>query len=118
MRPDEEALYRALGTAVRRLRLARGLTQDQLAERLELRRTSITNIELGDQGVTAYSLIRLARALGVSPGELLDAALAGTETDLDSLAAGVGHLPLQSWVRSIVAGSGVDASLTEQREPA
>jgi len=66
-------LDRELGS---RIRKARGsstprLTQDALAQRARLARTSITNIETGNQQPTLHALWRIADALGVSPCELL-----------------------------------------------
>lgn len=47
------------------------LTQNALARRAGLARTSITNIETGNQQPTLHALWRIADALGVSPCELL-----------------------------------------------
>ena len=58
----------------RRLRAARTrarLTQDTLAKRVGLSRTSITNIERGNQHVALHHLFELSRAVGVPPAELL-----------------------------------------------
>lgn len=102
MRTDEREFYARLGRLVKELRQARQLTQDQLAERLQLRRTSITNIELGTQGVSGYSLVRLAEALGADPGELLDTAATPSEAGVEVLLAhSVSDVPLKTWVRTI-----------------
>lgn len=53
-----------LGQRIRALRRARGLTQEQLAGLVGLERTSITNIESGNQQVTLSKLILIAEALG------------------------------------------------------
>jgi transcriptional regulator with XRE-family HTH domain len=58
----------------RRLRMARReaqLTQEALAKRVGLSRTSITNIEQGNQHVGLHLLYELAKAVGVRPVELL-----------------------------------------------
>ncbi len=70
---DLDWLDRELG---KRIRVARGrttpsLTQDALAQRAGLARTSITNIETGNQQPTLHALWRIADALGVSPCDLL-----------------------------------------------
>lgn len=60
-----------LGQRVRALRTAHGLTQDQLAERVGLSRTSITNVEAARQGdIGVMNLIALADALGTSIADL------------------------------------------------
>lgn len=103
---DERDFYARLGRVVRDLRQARQLTQDQLAERMQLRRTSITNIEQGTQGVSSYSLVRLAEALGADPGEMLDAAAGTSETELeDFLSYAISDQPLQAWVRTIASAA-------------
>jgi transcriptional regulator with XRE-family HTH domain len=66
-----EELYQAFGQQLRRFRLQSGLTQEQLARRVGLSRTSITNLENGVQHVSLHHLFDLARAVGVSAGELL-----------------------------------------------
>jgi len=99
---DEREFYRRLGGVVRELRRSRHLTQDQLAERLGLQRTSVTNMEQGAQGVSAYSLVRLAEALGADPGEILDAAAHLPDHAVEEfLTRSVSDEPLQAWVRTI-----------------
>jgi transcriptional regulator with XRE-family HTH domain len=66
-----EPIYLEVGQRLRRARLAAGLTQAQLADRAELSRTSITNIELGRQRFTLDGLVRLAAGVGVDPAQLL-----------------------------------------------
>jgi len=68
-----EDFYREFG---QRLRQARerpnvSLTQQDLAERVGLSRTSITNIEKGKQHTSLHMLFKLASALDVSPVDLL-----------------------------------------------
>jgi transcriptional regulator with XRE-family HTH domain len=66
-----EAMYAEFGKLIRRHRLRLNLTQDQLADRVGLSRTSITNIEKGRQKVLIHHLIQLAESLQVSPEALL-----------------------------------------------
>jgi transcriptional regulator with XRE-family HTH domain len=53
-----------LGTRIKHLRTARGMTQKELAGRVSLERTSITNIELGNQQVSVAKLQAIGQALG------------------------------------------------------
>ena len=62
----------AFGQKIRRLRKQRGESQDQLAERSELHRTYISDIERGYRNPSLSSIVQLAVALGVSPAALLD----------------------------------------------
>jgi transcriptional regulator with XRE-family HTH domain len=66
-----ERLYEQFGRRLRSLREDAGLTQDQVAERVSLKRTSITNIESGRQHIALHQLFLLAAAVGQSPAELL-----------------------------------------------
>jgi transcriptional regulator with XRE-family HTH domain len=59
------------GDQVRTLRKARGLSQEQLAERTGLHRTYIGGIERGERNVSLINIVRLANALEVSPSDLL-----------------------------------------------
>lgn len=64
-------LYEALGDRIKARRKAGDLSQAKLAERVELTRTSISNIESGRQHVPIDVLYRVARALNCRPHELL-----------------------------------------------
>jgi len=57
---------------VRRLRKALGLSQEELAEAAGVHRTYIGMIERGEKNVTIYNIERIAQALKVRPGTLLD----------------------------------------------
>lgn len=67
----EARFYRSLGSLVRKIREESGLTQDQLAQKIGLTRTSITNLEHGRQKIQVHVLYELANALGVEPADLL-----------------------------------------------
>ncbi|MDP3632508.1 helix-turn-helix domain-containing protein [Phenylobacterium sp.] len=63
--------WRAIvGRKVRRLRLARGLTQEQLAFEAQLDLTYVGGIERGRRNPSLLVLVRLAGSLGVAPVEL------------------------------------------------
>lgn len=68
-----ESLYGDFGRRVRDARRQAGLSQQTVADRVGLSRTSITNIERGRQHVALHMLFRLAAAVGKDPGELLPA---------------------------------------------
>jgi transcriptional regulator with XRE-family HTH domain len=57
---------------IRHLRRAAGLNQVELAERVGLSQGQISNIENGDRNLSLEWMRRIARALNVSPADLLD----------------------------------------------
>lgn len=59
------------GASVRKLRFRLGISQETLAERADLHRTYIADIERGARNVTLRSIDRLAKALEVSTPDLL-----------------------------------------------
>jgi transcriptional regulator with XRE-family HTH domain len=65
-----EALRR-LGEHVAELRRERGLTQEALAERMEVSRNHVADIELGARNTGVWSFLLLARALELPASELL-----------------------------------------------
>lgn len=59
------------GVNLRRVRRREGLSQEQLAVRASLHRTAIGLLENGQRVSRTDTLIQLAGAMGVPPGELL-----------------------------------------------
>jgi transcriptional regulator with XRE-family HTH domain len=62
---------RAVGERIRAARLHANLTQEAVALAAETDRSSVVRIERGQQSPTLDTLIRLARAIGVSLAELV-----------------------------------------------
>lgn len=62
----------AFGKVVRRLRIDAGLTQEQLGFEAELRRTYVSILELGQQQPSLTTIIKIAQALKITPGKLMD----------------------------------------------
>ncbi len=56
---------------VRRIRLAKSLTQEKLAELADLHPNYISSVERGQRNISICNIERIARALGVSMPELL-----------------------------------------------
>src|SRR5262245_59867222 len=102
-----DPLYRRFGKLVQlhRKRLA-GMTQDQLAVRVGLSRTSITNIEQGRQHVSLHQLYSIAEALQVSPEVLLPSnseAVIGTAQAAPNLPSGIDK-DITAWAQKVVTG--------------
>ena len=65
--------FQVLGENVRDLRLKNRLTQEGLSEKCDMHRTYIGAIERGDRNVSLRNIIRIAKALSVTPEYLLTA---------------------------------------------
>ena len=61
-----------IGHRIKLIRCAKGLSQEELARRVELPRTAITKIESGSQDVRFKELEKLSEALGISLGNLVE----------------------------------------------
>ncbi|HZU12269.1 MAG TPA: helix-turn-helix transcriptional regulator [Chloroflexota bacterium] len=59
------------GTRLRELRQERNISQEELAARAGLDRTYVSSCERGRRNIGLENLYRLAKALGVSPADLL-----------------------------------------------
>ncbi len=67
----EQALIR-LGDNVRAARKARGWTQERLAEETDLAVVQVSRIERGRREIRLSTLLRLVKALEISPNQLLE----------------------------------------------
>lgn len=96
-----EALYARFGRELRRVRRKKRITQQGLAQRVNLGRTSIVNIESGRQRVHLHTFLDLADALDVSPPDLLPE----EPESLPEIASQVETLPApeRDWVMRVVA---------------
>lgn len=68
---DIEAVHVALGARIRLIRETLGVTQEDLAKRLGLVRTSLVNIEAGRQRMLLNFVDDVARELHTSPKQLM-----------------------------------------------
>ena len=74
---DRPELLVAFGRAVRRLRTARGLSQERLAEDVGIHRTYIGDVERGLRNVGLLNVDRIAHALKTDLADLM------TETEAE-----------------------------------
>ena len=63
----------AFGVILRKYRLERELTLEQLGERVGVAHSFIHRLETGNKQPSLRMVLKLATALGVRPGELVDA---------------------------------------------
>jgi transcriptional regulator with XRE-family HTH domain len=68
-------INRRLGAIIRTKRQKLGLTQEQVAERAELHRNYVGDIERGLKEPTVGVFIRLCRAVKLQPTEVLNAVI-------------------------------------------
>jgi transcriptional regulator with XRE-family HTH domain len=59
------------GKNFKRIRIKKGMSQGAIARSLGVGRSFITNIENGKTNLTLATIIRLAKALGITPDKLL-----------------------------------------------
>ena len=59
-----------VGANIRRLRKAKGLTQEQLAHEAEIAMRYIAGVERGEENPSLRYLVKIADALGAEPAEL------------------------------------------------
>jgi len=69
-RLDQDQARRVLAHNVRRLRLDRGLSQDELATEADIRQALVSSIEAATANPTLNSILKIAAALGVEVADL------------------------------------------------
>ena len=70
--PQRSKISKILGEAIRTERIKAGLSQEQLAEKADLARNYIGNIERAEYKVTVETLARIAKALGLRLKDLFE----------------------------------------------
>lgn len=69
----------AFGQRLRDLRAQQGVSQDALARETDVHPTAIGRFERGAREPRLTTILRLARGLGVSPGELVNDLASGAQ---------------------------------------
>jgi len=69
---DPKRVSAAFGWRLRKLRHRRQLSQDALAQAADIHSTAIGRMERGAREPRLSTILRLAEALDIQPGELLD----------------------------------------------
>ena len=62
----------SIGNRVKTLRIYKGLSQDELARRIDFDRTYLSRVESGKQNVTVETLLKICEGLGVTIKEFFD----------------------------------------------
>lgn len=69
--PKQRRMLQTMGNQIRLARLRRNFTMQEMAERTQLSRSTITKIEAGDEGVAIGSYFRVLVALALDQDILL-----------------------------------------------
>lgn len=72
MKNEQQKKYKYLGLNIAYYRKERGLSQMQLAERIEISRTHMSRIETADCAVSLDVLFDICDALNVNPSKMFD----------------------------------------------
>ena len=84
---------REIGERIKKLRILKGLTQKALAELVMISSSSIARLERGQTMVSVFTIIELAKALGVSVSEILSDKSVFDETELANVIAKLKEYP-------------------------
>lgn len=79
--------YYAIGQQIRKSRKARGLSQEQLAEMVNISTTHMSHIETGNTKLSLPVLVDIANALNVRTDDLLDRSQYTTGNAVEEIAA-------------------------------
>lgn len=60
-----------IGMNIKRYRIERNLTQEELAEKVGISTSFCANIERGKKGISTFALLNFADALGVTANQLM-----------------------------------------------
>ncbi len=113
-------LARAVGDRIRKLREARGWTQEQLGQKTAVARSQICRYENGAYVPNAPSLVRLADELGVTTDELLGVTPSGAEEQFEDWLLRfppVHHEPLRNLVYSYLKTHRLDDLMARPAPP-
>jgi transcriptional regulator with XRE-family HTH domain len=69
--PQKSDPKRAFGTALRKFRLERGISQERLAELAGIHRTYVGDVERGTRNIAIENMVRLADALEIRLSRLI-----------------------------------------------
>lgn len=71
-RVRDEDIMKAFGANLKKVRLAQGMTQEELANKADIAFSSVARIEAGKINTSISTIVRLAATLKVDKKELMD----------------------------------------------
>ena len=69
--PEENFYMAFVGQRIKEIRESKGMTQQELSDKVELARTSIANLERGSQNIPFNKLFQIAEVLNIGVQELI-----------------------------------------------
>ena len=87
--------YYKIGQKIRKIRKAHGLSQEELAERVDISVTHMSHIETGNTKLSLPVLVDIAGVLEVRTDDLLNDGIATTGTALDEISDILEHCTVQ-----------------------
>lgn len=87
-------VQKGFGAEVKRRRIQLGISQEKLAERANLHRTYVSDVEAGKRNPSLASIQRLTLALGASLGAIFASVEDGKKTDGEPLSSKLGDILL------------------------
>ena len=66
---QDERIIQAFGQALKRIRMEKGISTRELADRAEMNLGNLSDLELGKKNPLLTTVVHLADALGVDPQE-------------------------------------------------
>lgn len=67
-----DKIHKRLGKRIKEMRELKGLSQREVAQKVDLKRSTISQIENGDRKISAEELLKFSRLFNVTPNNLLD----------------------------------------------
>jgi transcriptional regulator with XRE-family HTH domain len=68
----DKVVLKQFGVHLRKVRLDRNLSQQELGLKAEISKNQVGNIERGEVNITLISMLAICKALEISPKELFD----------------------------------------------
>lgn len=68
---DDKAVLMSFGLSLKKIRLKKNLSQEELAYQSDLHRTYISSVERGERNISLINIVHIANALNVPLSELL-----------------------------------------------
>jgi transcriptional regulator with XRE-family HTH domain len=65
-------ISKQLGAKIQKMRLEKGLSQEELAFEAGLHRTYISHVERGSRNITVIGLCKVAKGLKIKPSEIIE----------------------------------------------